>query len=305
VGRPEMEEPFLDWAFGPRPSDDDPVDEPEPEAVATASSDLEPSQPAEETVAGRVDQPSAAPAEAHAPAAEDEGLGGFGFGTSSDPTPDLDIAADEPPAAALADEPPAAALADQPPAAALVEEPAVVEPPRELSRFERSLVDEALKKAGLIWVRTSAAPNGRALWYVWTDGCVYVVTGGDEQPDPGLGDGDVVVVVRSKDTMSRLLTVRCVAARVSGDDDDWAAATTELAKGRLNLREAADAPNRWLDAETYAVYRLTPTTEAFDEGPGKYAPQSGRATPVPTQATTAGARPWVLHRRGGSGRPLS
>jgi hypothetical protein len=262
VGRPEMEEPFLDWAFRRRQPDGGPSDQPEPETVPDGDSLAEPPEPPELFEEAR---------------------------------------------AAGADEPPSAAEggAAVEPAASPLTEPLDTPPPREPSRLERSLVDEAMKKAGLIWVRTSASPGGRALWYVWTDGSAYVVTGGDEQPDPGLDKGEVVVVVRSKETMSRLLTLRCAASRMSGDADDWAAATAELAKGRLNLHDAADAPRRWQDQTTYAVYRLVPTTDAFIESPGAYPTESGRSTPVPTPATTAGPRPWVLHRRGGSGRPLS
>lgn len=173
------------------------------------------------------------------------------------------------------------------------------------SRFDLALVDEAFKKAGLIWVRTGAFPGGQALWHVWVDGAAYVVTGGDEQPDPGLDDTEVVVVVRSKDTTSRLLVLGCQASRVASADDDWSAATAELAKVRLNLHEAAAAPQRWRDEPAYRIYRLRPSADRFIEGPGSYPTASGRAAPVATPATTATSRPWIMHRRGGSGRPLS
>ncbi len=177
--------------------------------------------------------------------------------------------------------------------------------PRGLGRFEQALVDEAMKKAGLIWVRTRLSPAGRALWYVWTAGNAYVVTGGVEQPDPGLDDGEVVVVLRSKDTTSRLVALSCEATRVGPEDDDWELASTELAKGRLNLAAAAEAPQRWREDPSYRIYRLSPGCETLLEGPQNHPTDSGRAAPVPTTATTASPRPWVLHRRGGSGRSLT
>jgi hypothetical protein len=173
-----------------------------------------------------------------------------------------------------------------------------------MSAFDRALVDEAMKKTALIWVRTPTSPGGRALWHAWVNGLAYVVTGGDEQPDPGLDAGLVEVVVRSKDTANRLVVFTSEPSQLRGDDADWAEATEALAKSRLNLRDAADAPQRWKNT-TYRLYRLRPTGDTLVESPGRYRDASGRATPVPTAATTAGAPPWIVHRRGGSGRPLS
>jgi hypothetical protein len=174
-----------------------------------------------------------------------------------------------------------------------------------LTRFDLALVDEAMKKSALIWVRTELRPGGRALWHSWLNGLAYVVTGGHEQPDPGLGAGSAVVVVRSKDTEDRLLAFRCEVSRMTAEDEDWAEATSDLAKTRLNLRNATEAPRQWQDLETYRVYRLRPTGDALVEGPGRYPDLSGRARPVETTATTSGAAPWIVHRPGGSGRPLS
>jgi hypothetical protein len=178
-------------------------------------------------------------------------------------------------------------------------------PASALTQFDLALVDEAMKKSALIWVRTELRPGGRALWHSWLNGLAYVVTGGDEQPDPGLGAGSAVVVLRSKDTEDRLLAFRCEVSRMTADDADWAEATGDLAKTRLNLRNASEAPRRWQDLDTYRVYRLRPTGDALVEGPGRYPDVSGRARPVETTATTSGAAPWIVHRPGGSGRPLS
>ena len=171
---------------------------------------------------------------------------------------------------------------------------------------ERAVVEEAVKRSSLVWVATDTAPGGRAVWHVALDGRLYLVTGGDEQPDPGLvPDGAATVIVRSKDTGGRLVSLHVAVSELTADDDDWTAATTELAKARLNLPEAETASSRWADRSTYRLFRLSPTDEPLAEGPREHSAASLRATPVPTPATTAGRKPWVVHQRGGSGSALS
>lgn len=186
-----------------------------------------------------------------------------------------------------------------------------------------ALIDEAMKKSGLIWVYTPRSPGGRALWHVWLEGNAYVLTrvpdattsaerdayeqlgANTEQPDPGLADGATVwVVVRSKDDAHRLISLAVKAHEVRPHDPDWSAASSELAKSRLNLRDPEDAPRRWAPEARFRIYRLTPTGEV-GERPGSYDSTAHRAAPVVTPATTAGKPPRVLHRRGHHGRPLS
>lgn len=167
-----------------------------------------------------------------------------------------------------------------------------------------ALVDEALKKTGLVWV---SLPSGRTqpCWHAWVDGRAYVLTGPGEQPDPGLDDSDeLTLVVRSKDNSQRLLTLTATCERLDPADGDWDVATAALVSGRLNLSRAEQAPRRWAADPATVVYRLVPTGDLL-EGPGAYADSSHRAVPVASSATTAGPPPRVLHRRGHSGRPLS
>lgn len=192
-----------------------------------------------------------------------------------------------------------------------------------MGHLDMHLIDEAMKKSGLIWVHTAQSPGGRALWHVWLDGRVYLLTravepastavpdfdeppgASREQPDPGLGDGlTVEVVVRSKDNAQRLISFVATAAALHPDDADWAPATDELARSRLNLRDPENAPGRWAESLRYRVYRLTPTGEV-GERPGGYGSTSRRAAPVASDATTAGKPPRIFHRRGHIGRPLS
>lgn len=167
---------------------------------------------------------------------------------------------------------------------------------------QRAILDEGLKKGALVWVQIGERSHAR--WHAWVGGRVYLLTGPDEQPDPGLASVDAArVVVRSKDNRHRLIAFDADVSRVSPDDADWEAATTELARLRLNLSDAEHAPHRWRVGE-FAIFRLTPRlplVEDVDDIPR----QSHRAAPVPTPATTASRRPFILHRRHGSGRPLS
>ncbi len=149
----------------------------------------------------------------------------------------------------------------------------------------------------MIWLTTPSAPRGHAFWHVWVDGVAYILTGPGEQPDPRLADGDeVLVVVRSKDTWHRLLTLTARASRLRLQDADWESATSALAASRLNLRDPEHAPERWAD-DHFVLYRLE-LTGMITEEPGSYSDVSHRAAPVPSPATTAGPKPpWILHAR--------
>jgi hypothetical protein len=184
---------------------------------------------------------------------------------------------------------------------------AVIAPPaavHELDPFERALIDEAMKKSGIVWLDVGTGPIEQAVWYVWLDDAAYVLTGPGEQPDPGLSAGSVCVFARSKETRSRLVGWTGSAARLGPTDDAWDAVAAALAKARLNLPEPASAPERWAADPAIAIYRITPTGQ-LAEAPGRYSDAGGRAVPVPTSATTAGAPPKVIHRRQTARRPLS
>jgi hypothetical protein len=124
---------------------------------------------------------------------------------------------------------------------------------------------------------------------------MYVVSGGEEQPLPGIADVDrVEVTMRSKENGGRLLTWVAERSDVRPDDELWPAATTALVSGRLNLPDLATAADGW--AATSRVTRLAPTGEVVEQ-PGSLSADAHLATPRPTPATTRGALPRVLHRR--------
>ena len=160
-------------------------------------------------------------------------------------------------------------------------------PPRPLN--VTALFAEAATKSGLMWVQP---PGDRAwpFWHAWSDDTVYVVSGPGEQTLPWLPQ-DVSLLVRSKDTGGRLLTVSESVSEVRPGDERWTAATDALKAARLNAID--DLLDRW--GRECAVRALTPYGAPL-EGPGHYPSGSG-AAPVPeSEATTSSWRPW--HWRG-------
>jgi hypothetical protein len=159
------------------------------------------------------------------------------------------------------------------------------------------LIAEAAAKSGLLWIRP--AP-GRAwpAWHIWRDGAAYVVSGPGEQQLPPL-EGPVDVILRSKDTEARLLTLRADAATVRPDQAEWTEIATALKAGRLNAPDPDGLLERW--AAGAVITRLAPTGELV-EGPGRYFDTSGAAPPPPTPATTTSWAPWHVRGRADSRR---
>ena len=159
--------------------------------------------------------------------------------------------------------------------------------------FAGALIAELAKKTGVSWLTYEGSTH--AVWHVWVDDAMYVVSDGDEQPLPGIADVDrVEVTMRSKENGGRLLTWVAERSDVRPDDELWPAATTALVSGRLNLPDLATAADGW--AETSRVTRLAPTGEVVEQ-PGSLSDDAHLATPKPTPATTRGPLPRVLHRR--------
>lgn len=157
--------------------------------------------------------------------------------------------------------------------------------------LDQALVEEATKKSGLVWVRSSGAPAARALWHVWHEGAACLVGDGPgEQPLPGLADGtEAEATVRSKDKGGRLVSWTARIVQLAPDSEAWAAAVAELKGKRLNAPDGEAMTERW--ARECRVLRLEPTgaTRPLPEG-------SLAEAPVPTPATTRQAIPAGLPR---------
>ena len=159
------------------------------------------------------------------------------------------------------------------------------------------LIHEAATKSGLLWVRL---PDGgtHPVWHVWHDDgddrgtgpAAYVVSGPGEQPLPWLPD-EVELILRSKDTGGRLVTVHATVREVTPEDAGWDAAVDVLRPERLNA--VGDTAERWRQSCT--IHLLTPHGRLV-EGPGSYGDGSGRAPVRPVATATSGWRPW--HWRG-------
>ena len=171
--------------------------------------------------------------------------------------------------------------------------------------FTAARLAELAKKTSVCWLtytswtRAGEVTATHAVWHTWVEvdgeGALYVVSGGDEQPLPGVEQVDrVEVTMRSKENGGRLLTWVAEASEVTPADDAWEPATTALVAGRLNLADLGTAADGW--ARTSRVTRLVPTGELLEQ-PGALSDDAHRAVPRPTPATTRGPLPRILHRR--------
>lgn len=161
-----------------------------------------------------------------------------------------------------------------------------------------ALVEEATRRSGVIWLDLPGLAGPRAAWHLWHDGAAYVVTGGIEQPLPGLPDAErVTVIVRSKDKGARIVSWVAAVAEVKPGTDEWTAVVPLLAKERLNAPDGEAQTDRWAD-EAYVV-RLAPTGEVA-ETPGGLPTGYAPVRPVSGPATTTGRAPFMI---GGRRRP--
>jgi hypothetical protein len=159
--------------------------------------------------------------------------------------------------------------------------------------FGRALVAELARKTAVSWVRYDG--RAHAVWHVWHDDALCLVSGGDEQPLPDLEDGArVEVLMRSKDTGGRLVTWVGTASVVPPGSEAWAPTTAALVPVRLNAPDLATTADGW--ARTSVVRRVVPTGELLEQ-PGDLTDDAHLAAPEQTPATTRGPLPRVLHRR--------
>ena len=159
----------------------------------------------------------------------------------------------------------------------------------EQTTVDVALFAEVCTKADLVWVSVADLPE-RALWHVWLDGAVALVTGGREQTNPGWVDGQVVhIVARSKDKLTRVATAKAETELISPTSEQWQTVASALHPKRLNASDGEAQIARW--KEESSLWLLRPTGE-FVEGSGGYSGESHRAVPRPSDATTDKQRPF-------------
>ncbi|WP_256792776.1 hypothetical protein [Terrabacter sp. Ter38] len=154
-----------------------------------------------------------------------------------------------------------------------------------------ALLGEAMAKSGLLWIEVADDRTWPA-WHVWDDGAALVVSGPGEQPLPWLPK-EVRVILRSKDTGGRLLTVRAHVHVLEPGTPEWQRAADLLRASRLNSVD--DSLTRW--AAECTVTALVPFDSPL-ESPGAYAAHDHREPPARTAATTTSWRPWHWGGRG-------
>lgn len=175
------------------------------------------------------------------------------------------------------------------------------------------LVVEAMKKAAVAWLGIGdrvAYP----VWCCWVDDALFVVSGPDEQPAPGLtqvvataarettataqvaepgatpGATPTVTVTTRGSHGGRIVTWLARANIVPADSELWQTVVPHLASKRLNSVPAATLVERWRRDAT--VVRLVPTDEPLVVLPdGALA-----APPVATAAVRPARKPFRLHR---------
>lgn len=154
------------------------------------------------------------------------------------------------------------------------------------------LVEEAMKKAAIAWL---AVGNGDryAVWCLWQDGALYVVSGPGEQPAPGLASTSTASVSARGEHGGRIVTWPAQVDRVLPDTDAWASVVPALAGKRLNAAGAEELAQRW--ARECVVSCLRPMGPPTEAGPSLSA-DAEAAPPRETPAVRATRMPFRLHR---------
>ena len=152
-----------------------------------------------------------------------------------------------------------------------------------------TLIADLAGKSDLVWVTVSGCPP-QALWNIWHDDAIAVVTGGIEQRDPGLVNGAIVeVIMRSKENRARQASVMATVEGLAPGSEAWRSAAAALHPKRLNPPDGEAQPHRW--AKESALWLLRPTAEVTEQ-PGAMSDSAHRAEPVPTDATTLARKPF-------------
>lgn len=122
-----------------------------------------------------------------------------------------------------------------------------------------------MRKTTVVWVRPAGGPT-YPVWTVWTGRDALVLSGGAEQPAPGLAEARAAdVLVRSRDDRALLVSWPALVTVVPPGTDDWTAALPLLLAGRLNLPDGGDrtaVADRW--ARTSVLNRLQPAHSSRD-----------------------------------------
>lgn len=162
---------------------------------------------------------------------------------------------------------------------------------------ESPLVSEAMKKAAVAWL-TVGEGRAFAVWCLWLEDALYVVSGPGEQPAPGLAATTACLVTARGSHGGRIVTWPATVTRLVPDTEDWDRLAPQLASKRLNL-PSEDTTGRW--ATDCVISRLEPSGDPVEAG-DSLPDDSLAAPPPPTPATRLPAKPFRLHRVRGAKR---
>lgn len=159
---------------------------------------------------------------------------------------------------------------------------------------------KALQKSTVAWLsvpqpdarrRKRGQPTGpheQAVWFVLLDGKVYVVVGPGEQRVPNLpGAPEVELIVRSKETRSRIARVPSAVRVVAPSDDLFDVVATAGLGKRLNLHDGEAALERW--KSTCTLLELTPRFRPVAATPEPQVATPGNVTAAEAAAVVADA----------------
>ena len=156
------------------------------------------------------------------------------------------------------------------------------------------VVDEALKKAAVVWISVDGGP-ALALWCMPLDGVLIVVSGPGEQSAPGLADAERAEARLRGDTGGTIVLTEMAVERLTPGTEDWGTVAPQLANKRLNASGTAEElVARWAESGC-AVVRLTPVVESATTRPD-LPDASEAAPPRETPARTEVRKPFRLHR---------
>ena len=154
----------------------------------------------------------------------------------------------------------------------------------------KETLNKALSKGMVLWLTVPAAdgvknakPYSQAVWYVWTDGKVYVLDGPSEQQVPGLPQAtEVTITARSKDLRSRVSDVPAAVAVIPNDSERFDVIARMGLGRRLNLPDGDGALERWRGNCT--LLELTP--DFGEERPSSAANATGGRTAADAESAT-------------------
>lgn len=152
-------------------------------------------------------------------------------------------------------------------------------------------LEAAMKAGGAVWLRPDTSTTGGALlppttgpvWYVWSDGAGYLLTGPGEQPLPGIVAGSRCAITARNSTGGRAITWTGMVEALDPAGSEWAAVAPKLAAARLNGGDPVVAVPTWPGRLTILVLRPTGDQATAPDG---MPDDSQAAPPLPSPATT-------------------